>query len=206
MKNYAEFIFCESPHVIPKQNNDNENETCENEEKKLSEPIIQEEKGWWFSRSDKSYNACEITDCDTGFNDTLDFINIIFQKQGPFDGIFSFSQGASLGSILSQISFSNNERFNFIRFKFAILVAGFKSGQKQHDIFYNLENKINIPTLHLIGNGDKVIPSDMSLTLTNYFVNPKIHMHEGGHFIPVNAESKIAYIDFLNEMNKIVFE
>jgi hypothetical protein len=199
LKNYADFVFCQAPHVLPNQN-------VQNEENKLSELNLQEETGWWFSAFDKSYNALDITDCDTGFNETLEYINSLFEKQGPFHGIFAFSQGACLGSILSQISSTNNEKYNFIRFKFAILIAGFKSGQLMHDIYYDLDNKINIPSLHLIGTGDKVIPSDMALKLTNYFVDPKVHMHEGGHFIPVNAESKKSFIDFLTEMSKIIFE
>ncbi len=204
LKNYAEFIFCESPHIIPKQTK-KDNESDQNEEKKLNELNLQEEKGWWFSFSDKSYDACQITDCDFGFTESLDYIDDLFKQQGPFDGIFAFSQGASFGSILCRLSFTNSEKYNFIRFKFAILVAGFKSGQIQHDIYYDLDNKINIPSLHLIGTSDKVISSEMSLKLTDYFSNAKVHMHDGGHFIPVNAESKSFYIDFLTEMNKKIF-
>ncbi len=58
----------------------------------------------------------------------------------------------------------------------------------------------------MIGTRDEIISSEMALNLTNYFVDPKVHMHDGGHFIPVNAESKKSFIDFLTEMSKIIFE
>lgn len=40
----------------------------------------------------------------------------------------------------------------------------------------------------------------MSQELTNYFSEPSIFIHELGHFIPVNAESKSAFVEFLNKM------
>lgn len=197
LKNYADFLFCEAPHTIRTINEPKEEIKDEN-----NDINKQEEKGWWFSETNKSYDALQTTDCDIGFDETLEHINSFFEKHGPIDGIFAFSQGASLGSILCHISYTNNEKYKFIRFQFSILVAGFKSGQTQHDIYYDMNNKINIPSLHLIGKSDKVIPSEMGLKLTNYFVNPKIHLHDAGHFIPVNAESKNVYIEFLTEMSK----
>jgi hypothetical protein len=209
LKNQAEFIFCEAPHIIPKlaQTPDAQAHVQDQvEEKNMSEMNIQEEKGWWFSESNKTYNALDLTSDDTGFRETLDYINKVFEANQSIDGVFSFSQGACLTSILSRISFENDEKYKFIRFKFAILVAGFKSGQTQHDLFYNLEKKVDLPTLHLIGTGDKVIPSEMALKLTEYFVNPRVHVHEAGHFIPVNADSKAVYVDFLNEMKNKIFD
>lgn len=41
-------------------------------------------------------------------------------------------------------------------FKFAVLFAGFKSKSLDHDDFFSL--KINIPSLHVFGETDKVIP------------------------------------------------
>ena len=43
-----------------------------------------------------------------------------------------------------------------IKFDFAIFVAGFKSRQKDHEKFYDVT--IEIPTLHVIGDTDNVIP------------------------------------------------
>jgi len=189
LKNHAEFIFCEAPHAIPQKIDAN------GIDKDASTSEI--EKGWWFSATNKSYDALEITDCDSGFNETMDYINEIFQTKGPFDGIFGFSQGGCLSSILCKIAMDQNNKYEFIRFKFAIIVAGFKSNQMQHKIFYDLNNKINLPTMHLIGNGDKVIPQDLSTNLTSYFLDPKTFYHDGGHFIPVNSESKVAFLDFL---------
>lgn len=197
LKNHAEFIFCEAPHTIPKKadSSDLDNNASSSEI----------EKGWWFSTTDKSYNALDVTECDSGFSEAIGFINEIFQTKGPFDGIFGFSQGGCLASILCKIAMNQENIYEFIRFKFAIIAAGFKSNQTQHNCFYDLNIKISLPTLHLIGNGDKVIPSDLSNNLTNYFLDPKILYHDGGHFIPVNAESKVAFVEFLSSLKQTIF-
>jgi hypothetical protein len=86
LKNYvSEFVFCEAPHLI--SNNNQEETTKEEEEKKESN-----ERGWWFS-SDSAYNALELTENDKGLNESLEYINQIFETKGPFDGILGFSQG-----------------------------------------------------------------------------------------------------------------
>lgn len=43
-----------------------------------------------------------------------------------------------------------------IKFDFAILVASFKSNSQQHQYLY--ETKVTIPTLHVFGETDGVIP------------------------------------------------
>jgi pimeloyl-ACP methyl ester carboxylesterase len=112
-----------------------------------------------------------------------------------------------LGGILCSINSTNSQNFKNIRFKFAILICGFKSNQSQHDHFYkNSETgedlKIQTPSLHIIGEEDKVIPKEAALNLTNYFVEPIVFKHEAGHFIPSNSASKSVYIDFIKLNNK----
>lgn len=46
------------------------------------------------------------------------------------------------------------------KFDFAIMAAGFKSKTLPHLKYYN--EPINIPTLHIFGDTDKVIPTGMN--------------------------------------------
>lgn len=199
LRNYADFVFCEAQNLIPKQ--DKDQETLSPNEANLE---MQEEKGWWFSSENRSYNAEEETSCALGFEQTLGHLNNLFETQGPFDGVFSFSQGACLASILCKISQQNStnvkNKYESIKFKFGILVAGFKSGQSQHAVYYDLNSKINMPTLHIIGETDKVIPKLMSENLLEYFLNTKVFVHPGGHCVPVNADAKNSIIEFLNQI------
>jgi predicted esterase len=188
LKNYVDFVFCESPLEVPKFSCQLEDETKEND------------KGWWFSASDSSYNALDKTDVDLGFEQSLEYLNSVFESQGPFDAILGFSQGGCLASILCRLSETQSEKYESIRFKFAIIVAGFRSNQSLHDLYYDLSIKVKMPTLHIYGETDKVIPIEMSEELTNYFEDAKIFKHAGGHLLPVNAEAKNNFIDFINQL------
>ncbi|XP_052809786.1 esterase OVCA2-like isoform X3 [Mya arenaria] len=154
------------------------------------------ETGWWFSAPDNTYMAQEFTDCCKGYQESLDMVTEVFKTQGPFDGILSFSQGASFASLLCGIQQQNPD--SPIKFNFVILVAGFKSRQSAHEHLY--KEKITVPSLHVFGDTDKVIQKDMSEALLQHFVEPVILQHEGGHFIPTTGAHKQVYTQFLQKM------
>jgi predicted esterase len=120
-------------------------------------------------------------------------MNYINNQSIPFDGLLAFSQGAAFATLLLARLASVKYSFRFI-----ILVASFKSGQEQHQSMY--ENLcIDLPNLHVIGTGDRVIPCLMSESLAKeYFKNAEIFRHDGGHFIPTTSEAKLTYIQFLD--------
>ncbi|XP_028413443.1 esterase OVCA2-like [Dendronephthya gigantea] len=168
-----EFVYITAPNKIP---------NVEDEE----------QYGWWFSTQENTYDPLTKSSYCKGYETTINFMQDVFQKQGPFDGIFSFSQGASLTSLLCAM---NEEKGSIINFKFAIMVAGFTSKSTQHDVFY--ENLIKCPTLHVYGETDQVIPKENSVKLVEYFDNPVTHCHPGGHFVPASSQHKQVYIDFI---------
>ena len=88
--------------------------------------------------------------------------------------------------------------------KFVILVSGFKSVSTQHNFFYN--EKINIPSFHVSGTTDKVIPHHMHLMLEDAFLNPVTLHHEGGHHLPATVDEKPAYKKFFEEQVKVIYK
>lgn len=69
--------------------------------------------------------------------------------------------------------------FEHPNFKFAILAAGFKPlPQKATQNIWT--HKISTPTLHMIGEEDKLIPPALQEELVNQCVNPVIIRHTGG--------------------------
>ena len=116
----------------------------------------------------------------------------IDEQSEPFDGLLAFSQGAAFATLLLARLSSTK-----IPFRFVILVAAFRSGQEQHQSFYeNLQ--IDLPSLHVLGIGDRVIPCSMSEQLAKEsFRNAEIFRHDGGHFIPTTSEAKSTYTQFL---------
>lgn len=92
-------------------------------------------------------------------------------------------------------------------FKFAIIIAGFKSGSLPHMKYY--DDPLDIPTLHIYGKTDAVIPLEMSSNLKSMFNGkyPALEfVHEGGHFVPANGELKPAYVKFLKWMQTLDIE
>lgn len=50
-----------------------------------------------------------------------------------------------------------------IEFKFAIMISGFKSLCAPHAKYY--DEKIDVPSLHIYGENDQIIPTGMKLQL-----------------------------------------
>jgi len=101
-KKKCEYVFIDAPHFIPET----------------------EDRGWWFSQSEKTYDATEVSAVDLGFEETLNSVASEIKTQGPFDGILSFSQGACLASVICMLKAKGDERFQ--DFGFAIIAAGYR--------------------------------------------------------------------------------
>eukprot|EP00088_Acartia_fossae_P064024 TRINITY_DN7858_c0_g1_i1.p1 TRINITY_DN7858_c0_g1~~TRINITY_DN7858_c0_g1_i1.p1 ORF type:complete len:399 (+),score=63.91 TRINITY_DN7858_c0_g1_i1:51-1199(+) len=175
---YADFSFITAPHQVG-----------------------EDENGWWFSTPERGYNAHHVSTEDWGFSDSLELIKKTVAEEGPFDGLLAFSQGASLGALLlakQELGLIN------LQLKFGILVSAFISRcgdhQEQFEKLVNSDKKIEVPTLHIYGQTDKVIETEMSTELLKYFNNPTTLEHEGGHFVPTPGGMKQDLNKFLEEM------
>ncbi len=179
--------YIEAPHLVP------------NEE-------AVEQRGWWFSGEDDYFKATHVSDCDKGFNESLDLIKNFIAEDGPFDGLFAFSQGAALAVMLELLQARGGREADGLDFKFAMVVAPFKSRSSRHSYLYDekLLGKIEIPTLIVIGDTDQVIELSMSNELLPYFKNATVLRHPGGHFVPATGKQKSDYLDFLAKMRETI--
>eukprot|EP00105_Crassostrea_gigas_P032548 XP_011455589.1 PREDICTED: esterase OVCA2 [Crassostrea gigas] len=184
LKKYADLVFISAPNQVP---------PLEGAEEENGATNNADQRGWWFSAPDDSYMAQDYTECCKGYEESVEVIKKALIEQGPFDGVLAFSQGATMVSLICGLK--EQEPDGPYQFDFVILVAGFKSRQKQHDSLYL--KPITTPSLHVFGDTDKVIPKEMSEDLLQYFVEPQVLEHAGGHFIPVSGPQKKAYIEFL---------
>jgi len=119
----------------------------------------------------------------SGWERTLAWAEELFANQPRFDGVFGFSQGAALVGLLAAANESETYRTSEEGwFDFAALVGGFKSGSPQHaDLF---ERKLAIPSVHVMGQSDGIVPSRDSRVLAAAFKDPLIIEHRGGHIVP----------------------
>ena len=181
LKREAEFVFVSAPHVIPEPEN-------------LEKPPEEQERGWFFSRPERGYKGIDQTDLCIGLEDTIDFLDAILKTQSPFDGVLGFSQGACLLSLILTHFKSTHSVFDF---KFAMFFSGFKSLLTPHRELYSTCCSIECPSFHTIGETDGIIPSQMSVDLSNLFNTPTVYTHNGGHFIPASPDLRRALQDFL---------
>ncbi|NP_001123268.1 candidate tumor suppressor in ovarian cancer 2 [Nasonia vitripennis] len=192
-KKEIDFVFIKAPHKVPPIEESDWDKEEANENKEDTEQF-----GWWFNTEDKVFKAVEPSNLSVGFEESVQLVEKTFEEQGPFDGLIGFSQGGSFVSILCAMQ---QKKILPIRFHFAIIVSGFKSLCKPHEIYY--DEKLLLPTLHVFGDGDKVIPTKMARDLSNVFTNKQEIVHEGGHYVP---GKKHIYDNFIKEMFKNICE
>ncbi|EPB81823.1 hypothetical protein HMPREF1544_11444 [Mucor circinelloides 1006PhL] len=140
-----------------------------------------------------------------GFKESVAFVKNVMAKEGPFDGIFGFSQGACLAAVilvaledrtLAPALFGPD--FEHPNFKFAMLAAGFKpAAQKATQNIWT--HKISTPTLFMIGQEDKLISPDLQDELVAQCIDPVVIRHAGGHVVPSNAPSRNETVAFVSK-------
>lgn len=195
LKQLADLVYIDAPHDVPKFSESTETEEPTNAK--------EEKSRGWYTKIDEN----KVVDC---VNQSLDYLNDVFKTQGPFDGVWGFSQGATLTHFLSCIAVDNQKQSNSnpnrgdIRFNFAILTATSKSSHADLDglnsAYYKNGMKLEIPSMHIIGKTDKITNFEKALELSEYYINPKVYVHEFGHFIPGDKDSKNVYVEFLELM------
>ncbi|MFT5681771.1 MAG: hypothetical protein ACI8RZ_002683, partial [Myxococcota bacterium] len=130
---------------------------------------ISGQRCWWNSGEDHA-----IYD---GVEETLEYLEGVFAEQGPFDGVIGFSQGGAVAGLLAAM-----QPFGAIQMKFVICISGFPSRAEVHRTLG--EAKIALPSLHVFGEKDVLVDNSRTLALSEWFAQPAVASHPGGHFFP----------------------
>jgi pimeloyl-ACP methyl ester carboxylesterase len=131
--------------------------------------LSQRDFGWWH-------------DGFRGWEHTRDWVLDLAARE-HFAGVFGFSQGAALAGLLAAVQ--QSDPTNSLRFKFVMMVGGFTSFEPQHAALF--ERKLAVPSLHVMGAYDGIVPMRDSLRLAERFEEPVIVKHPGGHVIPSDS-------------------
>ena len=151
--------------------------------------------GWWHAADVAGVNAgiCSGARRYQGWQGTRETIGSVFARQGPFDGVFGFSQGAALAALLVGLRSRHDpvegagpagKSQNLpLAFDFAIMVGGFVSADPDLAILYGGKSNYDLPSVHIIGGSDTIVQPSASRELASKFNNPLILEHGGGHVI-----------------------
>ena len=113
-----------------------------------------------------------------GLEKSLRAIEATCERDGPFDGVLGFSQGATLAAIALATPRTRG------RFGFGIFVSGMKSRAAETETL--AYDAVTVPTLHVIGRKDQVMPVGMSEGLFEAMMSSARTRatHGGGHVVP----------------------
>eukprot|EP00300_Choanocystis_sp_HF-7_P026679 c3037_g1_i1.p1 GENE.c3037_g1_i1~~c3037_g1_i1.p1 ORF type:complete len:227 (+),score=34.00 c3037_g1_i1:80-682(+) len=134
-----------------------------------------------------------------GIEKSLELITQTYATHGPFDGVLGFSQGAGLAGLLLAMQSTSPQPWNF---KFAIFVGGFRFRQRGWQALAE-QAPFNVPTLHVAGEKDQVIPVAASQRFATLFVNPTQYVHGGGHVVPQRQADLEIYWDFIKSQHQL---
>jgi predicted esterase len=125
----------------------------------------------------------------------------LFRREPRFDGVFGFSQGAALTSLLVGLRAPNGQVSpdKPVSFDFAVMVGGFRSDSADHAHLYAARDSYTLPSLHIIGRADRIVPAQDSRILAAQFTSPTVLEHAGGHIIPGGPHVRHGFTDFLNK-------
>lgn len=158
LKDSADLVFVDPPHVVDMPTSDASRFDSDAAATPTSDADTP--RAWWFaeSREDGQYRKF------VKFEETLRYLRNILEKEGPFDGIFGFSQGAACGAILTALveqpsldpifaapSENPDVQWPPAPFKFAVLSAGFYPLDPRANACFNGDTKPKTPTLHVLG-------------------------------------------------------
>ncbi|KAJ1854211.1 Family of serine hydrolases 3 [Coemansia sp. RSA 1822] len=176
-----------------------------------------ESRAWWNRSGDVWAETAQ----------SVRFIHRVMRDAGPFDGIVGFSQGSGMAAILMALmQAAHTQKLQNTHWdadhwdadlreliqeladcplpKFAMLFAGFYPELPQFDVLVREPKgcKINVPTLHMVGQTDAIVPMERGqLLATQAFVDAQLRTHEGGHFVPGNAAWRKQYQEFIDGLD-----
>jgi pimeloyl-ACP methyl ester carboxylesterase len=113
-----------------------------------------------------------------GWERSRDWVIELLRTGPHVDGIFGFSQGAALTGLLAGLRDADPAT---PRFEFAIMVGGFIGTMADARLF---RQKLTIPSVHVTGRFDVIVPRRDSLLPASRFADPLIIEHPGGHVVP----------------------
>lgn len=156
-------------------------------------PIEEQPRAWWRASDDGSYLELD---------KSIEFLNQAFEEQGPFDGVFGFSQGACLAAILAS-AFEAPSRLPSLKLpsnqgplRFCIAVSGFRARDEKLQTLFPDEG-FSTPLLHILGRADQIVDEERAQTLSKAANRCRVEHHESGHVVPSQANFRNFYRDFI---------
>ena len=113
----------------------------------------------------------------------------LWDREGGFDGVLGFSQGAGAAAMICAE----------MRPRFGIFVSGFvpRDEEAARALLAGVDGAVH--SLHILGLQDELVVAERSRALSDCFASATIVEHQGGHYIPSNAAMRAELAGFLDK-------
>ena len=137
-----------------------------------------------------------------GWAGTRDWLIDLFRKEGAFDGVFGFSQGGALAALLVGLRAPDGRptALRPLAFDFVLMAGAFVAKDAELATLYEVRDSYDLPSLHLIGRADGIVPAEDSLQVAAHFEQPLVLEHGGGHVVAATPEIRRQVAAFLRQM------
>mmetsp|Transcript_40031 Transcript_40031/g.84067 ORF Transcript_40031/g.84067 Transcript_40031/m.84067 type:complete len:250 (+) Transcript_40031:25-774(+) len=138
---------------------------------------------------------------ETEWDASLELIAKFCEENGPFDGVYGFSQGAAIITNFSHTKIWK-ERFHMTAcpWKFAILGCGGASNY----ITISKETSIDIPSFHIFGAKDGLLPDSKRIAEYWNLSQRLTHTHGRGH--EIDSQMGAREIEMINKLGQFFGE
>ncbi|EQC38577.1 hypothetical protein SDRG_04281 [Saprolegnia diclina VS20] len=190
VKATTEFVFIDGPFEVPYEpTSDDHLQKLEGmTEAELAElKLSMEQFAWWNFSQDPVTKAYVYH----GVDEAVAYIRNIVATQGPFHGVFGFSQGGMFAAHLLALDYGSGAR----TFEFGVFCAS----ACLTDPAYKKElppASLLMPSLHIIGEQDELVVPSRSDELAAVFASADVLRHPGGHYIPTQKEPRTVWKTF----------
>lgn len=115
-------------------------------------------RGWWFAEREEGFRRFR------GVEPTLEYLRKVLVEQGPFQGVWGFSQGGACAAILASLIADPSQHPIFAApgpnwppppLQLAVIVGGFLPLDPMCNALF--EKKVPTPSLHVVGRGDTIV-------------------------------------------------
>ena len=131
---------------------------------------------WWNAERDPVTEAWRYEGCD----ESLSYLEGVWDEKGPFDAILGFSQGAAMTALFSGMLESKQK----VLPRCIICISGIKVRDERFDGWYDGIRRL--PSFHLCGSQDPV--KIFTNRLIRSFEKPVVVEHERGHVVGEHGE------------------
>jgi len=141
---------------------------------------------WWY-RDGNNYGGLETS---------LQYLEEIWKSESGIEGIIGFSRGARLTYLITHLHCTSKGK-SFPNLKYVIIASGYGNVPLPTNFTHSNDIRLSMPSMHIYGKNDRLVTPSASRALLDSYINPLVHEHDGGHYIPMRADDVSVILSFI---------